>query len=68
MLNPANRVPLHPTNTVKIEGIMDMTAPATRCLLALALTALLVGCAGNHKFDDDEYRPLGDPKTVSRDA
>ncbi|HDY99160.1 MAG TPA: type VI secretion protein [Pseudomonas sabulinigri] len=45
-----------------------MTAPATRCLLALALTALLVGCAGNHKFDDDEYRPLGDPKTVSRDA
>tara|TARA_R110000868_G_scaffold42938_17_gene145032 strand:- start:9804 stop:10010 length:207 start_codon:yes stop_codon:yes gene_type:complete len=68
MLRPANRAPLQPTNTLKIEGIMDMTAPATRCLLALALTALLVGCAGNHKFDDDEYRPLGDPKTVSRDA
>jgi|TARA_R110000796_G_scaffold79262_1_gene176304 type IV pilus biogenesis protein CpaD/CtpE len=47
---------------------MDMTVTTIRCLLALALTALLAGCAGNHKFDDDEYRPLGDPKTATSDA
>ncbi|MEH6492446.1 MAG: type VI secretion protein [Halopseudomonas sp.] len=44
-----------------------MTARITRCLMALALSALLAACAGNHKFDDDEYRPLGDPKTAARD-
>ncbi|MEH6565392.1 MAG: type VI secretion protein [Halopseudomonas sp.] len=44
-----------------------MTAPTLRCLTVLMLAALLSACAGNHKFDDDEYRPLGDPKTATRD-
>ncbi|WP_373186391.1 type VI secretion protein [Halopseudomonas sp.] len=31
---------------------------------ALLMIAIgLAGCSTNHKFNDDEYRPLGDPKT-----
>ncbi|WP_447592153.1 type VI secretion protein [Aquipseudomonas campi] len=32
------------------------------------LTALiaLAGCTGNYKFNDDQYRPLGDPHAVKR--
>ncbi len=31
-------------------------------LLAVSLSA----CSGNHKFNDDDYRPLGDPQSVNR--
>jgi outer membrane lipoprotein SlyB len=31
-------------------------------LLMLAIS--LSGCSANHKFNDDEYRPLGDPKAA----
>ncbi|GGC89950.1 type VI secretion protein [Halopseudomonas salina] len=31
-------------------------------LLMLAIS--LAGCSANHKFNDDEYRPLGDPKAT----
>ena len=24
----------------------------------------LAGCSTNHKFNDDEYRPLGDPEST----
>lgn len=34
----------------------------TATLLMLALT--LASCSTNHKFDDDEYRPLGEPETT----
>lgn len=68
MPSHARQLGLPQHQKVRIEGTMTMTATVARCLLALAFTALLAGCAGNHKFDDDEYRPLGDPKTATRDA
>lgn len=37
-----------------------------RYLPALLLTAALAGCSGNYKFNDDQYRPLGDPQAVQR--
>jgi len=34
---------------------------------ALIVTALVfAGCSGNYKFNDAEYRPLGDPQAVNR--
>ncbi|MCO7520308.1 MULTISPECIES: YgdI/YgdR family lipoprotein [Pseudomonas] len=36
-------------------------------LLALVCAFALAGCAGNYKFDDDSYRPLGDPQALNRD-
>ena len=36
-------------------------------LLALLTAFALAGCAGNYKFDDDSYRPLGDPQALNRD-
>jgi len=36
-------------------------------LLALVSALALAGCAGNYKFDDDSYRPLGDPQALNRD-
>lgn len=35
-------------------------------LLALVLQCSLGGCSGNYKFDDGNYRPLGDPQVVNR--
>lgn len=35
-------------------------------LLALATLLALSGCSGNYKFNDKEYRPLGEPQTVNR--
>ncbi|WXL25707.1 type VI secretion protein [Ectopseudomonas mendocina] len=37
-----------------------------KTLPLLALAILLAGCSGNYKFNDDEYRPLGDPQVVKR--
>lgn len=38
---------------------------ATLWSAALLMIAIsLAGCSTNHKFNDDEYRPLGDPKTA----
>jgi hypothetical protein len=34
--------------------------------LALLATLTLTGCSGNYKFNDDQYRPLGDPQAVQR--
>lgn len=34
-------------------------------VLALAL-CFLSGCNGNYVFDDDDYRPLGDPHAIRR--
>lgn len=37
------------------------------CALALLAASLtLAGCSGNYKFNDDEYRPLGDPQALAR--
>ncbi len=35
-------------------------------LVSLIAAALLAGCTGNYKFDDDHYRPLGDPQALNR--
>jgi hypothetical protein len=32
----------------------------------LALAVLLTACTGNYKFNDDEYRPLGEPQAAQR--
>ncbi|MFN3582085.1 MAG: type VI secretion protein [Pseudomonas sp.] len=37
--------------------------PAALFVLAVSLA----GCSGNHKFNDAEYRPLGDPQSSRRD-
>jgi len=34
-------------------------------LLTLAVLSGL-GCSGNYKFNDNTYRPLGDPQAVNR--
>ena len=36
-------------------------------LLTLVVLRGLVGCGGNYKFNDAEYRPLGDPQAFKRD-
>lgn len=35
-------------------------------LLTLVVLCGLGGCSGNYKFNDDTYRPLGDPQAVNR--
>ena len=35
-------------------------------LLALVTALALAGCSGNYKFDDDSYRPVGDPQALNR--
>ncbi|WP_122317221.1 type VI secretion protein [Pseudomonas cichorii] len=41
-----------------------------RCWLSvifiLAVIAVLPGCSGSFKFDDDDYRSLGDPGAINR--
>ena len=40
---------------------------ARYCALVLfAVSLALVGCSGNYKFNDDKYRPLGDPQAPAR--
>jgi hypothetical protein len=35
-------------------------------LLALVVLCGVGGCGGNYKFNDNTYRPLGDPQALSR--
>jgi len=35
-------------------------------LLSLFVLCATSGCSGNYKFNDDTYRPLGDPQAVNR--
>ncbi|WP_047287526.1 hypothetical protein [Pseudomonas protegens] len=35
-------------------------------LLSLFVLVGLGACSGNYKFNDDTYRPLGDPQAVNR--
>ncbi|CEL32350.1 type VI secretion protein [Pseudomonas iridis] len=35
-------------------------------LLTLVVLCGLGGCSGNYKFNDTDYRPLGDPQAVNR--
>ena len=35
-------------------------------LVSLFAAALLTGCTGNYKFNDDQYRPLGDTQALNR--
>jgi hypothetical protein len=35
-------------------------------LLTLVVLCGLGGCSGNYKFNDNDYRPLGDPQAVNR--
>ncbi len=42
---------------------------ARYCALVLFIASLaLAGCSGNYKFNDDEYRPLGDPQASTRSS
>lgn len=34
--------------------------------LVLTLSLGLAACSVNYKFDDDQYRPLGDPNALKR--
>jgi hypothetical protein len=50
------------------HGVVSMPHRHWRAtLLALVTAFTLAGCAGNYKFDDDSYRPLGDPQALNRD-
>ncbi|GBL59591.1 hypothetical protein SAMN05216577_1539 [Pseudomonas citronellolis] len=40
--------------------------PWRAALLTLAVLLGLAGCSGNYKFNDKDYRPLGDPQTLNR--
>jgi hypothetical protein len=35
-------------------------------LLTLVVVSGVVGCGGNYKFNDNTYRPLGDPHAANR--
>ncbi len=35
-------------------------------VLTLVLLCGLGGCSGNYKYNDNTYRPLGDPQAVNR--
>ncbi|WP_287030650.1 type VI secretion protein [Pseudomonas sp. UBA6310] len=37
-----------------------------RLLLCTLLAMALAGCSGNYRFNDDQYRPLGDPQVTNR--
>lgn len=41
--------------------------PWQSALLILIVSFSVVGCSGTHyKFNDSEYRPLGDPQAINR--
>lgn len=40
--------------------------PSRSWLIAAGLMLSLSGCNGNYKFNDDQYRPLGEPPVVKR--
>jgi len=43
--------------------------PVRACQTVLLVFIVLFGlgaCSGSYKFDDKDYRPLGDPQAVSR--
>ncbi|WP_442107736.1 type VI secretion protein [Pseudomonas sp. NUPR-001] len=40
--------------------------PVRHWLVALLALIVLGGCSGNYKFNDNTYRPLGDPQAVNR--
>lgn len=45
----------------------DFLMPSRPWLIAAGLVLLgLAGCNGNYKFNDDQYRPLGEPQVVNR--
>ncbi len=49
------------------HGVFSMFIGIWRAaLLALLTVLVLAGCSGNYKFDDDRYRPVGDPQALKR--
>jgi hypothetical protein len=40
--------------------------PRPAVLLSLVLVLGLAGCTGNYTFNDNAYRPLGDPQAEKR--
>lgn len=51
-----------PAETEEITMHLRRCWPAALLLLAVSLSA----CSGNHKFNDADYRPLGDPQSANR--
>ena len=64
MIDP--RLVRSPSSPV-IPGEISMPVFAWRVVLLTFLVSLaLGGCSGNYKFNDSDYRPLGDPQAVYR--
>ncbi len=62
--NPGAPVAAHASS---VHGVVPMFHRHWRVtLLALVTAFALAGCGGNYKFDDDSYRPLGDPQALNR--
>lgn len=51
-----------PAATEEITMRLRRYWPTALLLLAVSLSA----CSSNHKFNDGDYRPLGDPPSVNR--
>lgn len=53
--------------TVAIHAFKEEIRVPKRYYALVLLAALcLTACSGNYKFNDDEYRPLGEPQAVKR--
>jgi hypothetical protein len=53
---------VEPPFTFGETSMKTLCGPAVLLVLALSL----VGCGGNYRFDDHQYRPLGDPQALER--
>jgi hypothetical protein len=60
----------HPLNFFLISlffGVLRMPVRHWQAaLLTLVVLCGVGGCGGNYKFNDNTYRPLGDPQAVNR--
>lgn len=64
MACPSNFTMAPPAGATYPDGRYRM---AVRQWQALVLVLFLLGgCNTNHVFDDSDYRPLGDPQSISR--
>lgn len=53
---------IKPPENEEVSMTLRRYWPAALLLLVVSLSA----CSGNHKFNDGDYRPLGDPQSVKR--
>lgn len=65
-INPALRAQEPSITPLDKEEVPMITPRYWPAALLLLLAISLGACSGNHKFNDGEYRPLGDPQPVKR--